>query len=187
MNKEEIKKEFKINVKDIAYIAVFVALITVCSYIQVPLPVPFTLQLFAIFLAIYLLGPFKSFLTILLYLLLGLIGVPVFANFKAGISAFYSPTGGFLIGFLIVPLIYLPFYLLNNKNEIFYIISMIIGLLITYIIGSLFFIYVFKKGEISLLSALTITVFPFIIPDILKLILAYFIGKILKKANIIYR
>lgn len=186
MNKDEIKKEFKIKLKDIVYIALFVALITVCSYIQVPLPVPFTLQLFAIFLAIYLLGPFKSFITILLYLLLGLIGVPVFAGFKAGLSAFYSPTGGFLLGFLTKPLIYLPFYIFNKKNELFYLLSMSIGLLITYIIGSSFFIYVFKKGEISLLSALTITIFPFIIPDILKLILAFFIGRKLKEANIIY-
>lgn len=186
MNKEKIKNEFKIKVKDIVYIALFVALITICSYIQVPLPVPFTLQLFSIYLAIYLLGPFKSFLTILLYLLLGLIGVPVFAGFKAGLSAFYSPTGGFLIGFLTIPLIYLPFYFLNKKNELFYLLSMIIGLLITYIIGSLFFIYVFKNGQISLLSALTITVFPFIIPDILKLLLAYFIGRKLKETNIIY-
>lgn len=171
----------KINVKDIAYIAIFIAVITVSSWISIPFPVPFTLQILAIFLSIYLLGAYRSFITILLYLLLGLIGVPVFASFKSGLGAFMSPTGGFLIGFLIIPLVYLPFTMIKKYENLFYIIAMILGLFLTYLIGSVYFIYVFKQGQIKLYEALTITVFPFIIPDICKLILAIIMGKKLKK------
>lgn len=174
------RKLHLISIKDIAYIAVFIALITICSWISIPMPVPFTLQLLAVFLAVYLLGPINSFITILLYLLMGIVGIPVFASFKAGFSIFLSPTGGFLIGFLTIPLIYLPFYILN-KRGIGYLVSMIIGLLLTYLIGSICFIYIYKAGQIDLKDALLITVVPFIIPDISKLIIAFILGKKLKK------
>ena len=187
MNSENIennvkKNLFKLKVKDIAYIAMFIAVITISSWISIPFPVPFTLQLLAIFLVIYLLGAYRGFISILLYFLLGLAGVPVFASFKAGIGALLSGTGGFLIGFLIIPLVYFPFdILMKDKKDIFYLISMFIGLLITYVIGALWFMFVYKQGQMDFSKVLLVAVVPFIVPDLCKLALAFLMGKKLKK------
>lgn len=182
---EQVKKAnlYYFKTRDIAYIAMFIALITICSWISIPIGsiVSFTLQLLAIFICIYVLGPVKSFITIALYLLIGLIGVPVFSNFKGGPSVFLGPTGGFLIGFLLIPLIYLPFYLIFKNNLISYSISMVLGLMVTYLFGALWFIYIYKNGDCALLTALTATVFPFIIPDLIKLIVGIAIGNKLIK------
>lgn len=187
MNSENIennakKNLFKLKVKDIAYISMFIAIITISSWISIPFPVPFTLQLLSIFLVIYLLGAYKGFISILLYFLLGIAGVPVFASFKAGIGALLSGTGGFLIGFLIIPLVYFPFdILIKEKKDIFYLLSMTIGLFITYIIGALWFMFVYKQGQIAFNQVLLVAVVPFIVPDLCKLALAFFMGKKLKK------
>ncbi len=182
---EQVKKVklYYFKTKDIAYISMFIALITICSWISIPIGsiVSFTLQLLAIFICIYVLGPIKSFVAIGLYLLIGLIGIPVFSNFKGGPSVFMGPTGGFLIGFLLIPLIYWPFYLIFKNNLISYSISMLIGLSITYLFGALWFIYIYKNGDCSLITALSATVFPFIIPDLIKLIVGIAIGNKLIK------
>ena len=83
----------KIRTKDIAYIAVFVALLAVCSWITVPTTVPFTLQTLGVFLAVGVLGGQRGTLAILAYLLLGLVGAPVFSGFGGGAGAFFTPSG----------------------------------------------------------------------------------------------
>ena len=85
--------------KNIAYMALFSALTAICSWISIPTLVPFTLQTFAIFLMVGLLGTKRSLLSILIYLLLGAIGLPVFAGFSGGLGMLFGTTGGYLIGF----------------------------------------------------------------------------------------
>ena len=92
---------------DLVLISISAALITVSSWISIPLgPVPFTLQTMDILAVMLACGGRKGTLSILVYLALGFCGVPVFAGFKGGVAALIGPTGGFLAGFLLAALLY---------------------------------------------------------------------------------
>ena len=90
---------------DMVYIAVFAVLIAICSWISIPTVVPFTLQTFAIFLSIGILGGKRGTLAVLVYILLGLMGIPVFAGFSGGIGVLAGNTGGYIMGFLLSALV----------------------------------------------------------------------------------
>lgn len=82
--------------------ALFTALLAVCSQLQIPLPgVPVNMALFAVHLGGMLLGPSRSLAAVLAYLILGAFGAPVFSGFASGPAAFFGPTGGFLLGYLL--------------------------------------------------------------------------------------
>ena len=89
---------------DMAYIALFAVLLTVCAWISVPLPVPFTLQTFAIFAALGILGGRRGTWAVAVYLLLGAVGLPVFSGFRGGLGALLGTTGGYILGFLALAL-----------------------------------------------------------------------------------
>ena len=90
----------KIRTQDIAYIAIFTALMAVCSWISIPTAIPFTLQTMAVFLAVGLLGGKRGTLAVTAYVLLGAVGAPVFANFSGGIGILLGQTGGYILGFI---------------------------------------------------------------------------------------
>ena len=90
----------KTKTYDLAYIAIFAVLIAICSWISIPAAVPFTLQTFGVFIAVGVLGGKRGSLSVLVFILLGAIGIPVFANFSGGIGVLAGPTGGYIIGFL---------------------------------------------------------------------------------------
>ena len=168
---------------EIAYIGLCTALIAVCSWISIPLTVPITLQTFAIFLTVALLGLKNGTITVLVYILLGAIGLPVFSGFKSGAAVLLGTTGGYIIGFLfsaIVVGLILKFF---GKSTLVMFISMIIGLIVCYIFGTIWFMIVYMKntGDIGLVSVLSWCVIPFIIPDIIKIILAIILYKPLSK------
>ena len=137
----ELEKRRKI-IKDIAFIPLFTSIIIICSWITVPFTVPFTLQTFAIFLSLLILGGKRGIIAIVLYLLLGLIGLPVFSGFKGGLASLIGPTGGFLIGFVFMGVVYFIFELTilnkrkdNNKlndlykyNLLYNVITLLVGL-----------------------------------------------------------
>ena len=82
--------------RDLARAALFAALIAICSWISIPTAVPFTLQTFAVFLALGVLGGKLGTLSVAVYLLLGAVGLPVFAGFQGGLGALLGATGGYL-------------------------------------------------------------------------------------------
>lgn len=165
----------KLSTMDIAYIAMFSAILAVCSWISIPFTVPFTLQTLGVFLAAGILGGKRGTLTVLIYILLGAIGVPVFAGFSAGITALVGPTGGYIVGFLLSALLMwiMEFFLGNSKFVL--ILSMVLGLLVCYLFGTIWFmvIYTSTMGSIGVWTALTWCVIPYIIPDLIKIVLAY--------------
>ena len=177
---------------DLVLIAISAALITVCSWISIPLgPVPFTLQTMAILAVMLTCGGRRGTISILVYLVMGACGIPVFAGFKGGVTSLIGPTGGFLVGFLIARLIYwllekLIFKKLMTstvKTWIFGAINSVIFEVVLYIVGVIWFmtVYAAKTGPIGLGAVMTMCVIPFIIPDIVKLIAAVIIGERARK------
>ena len=91
---------------DMVLIALFSVLIAICAWISIPATVPFTLQTFAVLCTLGLLGGKRGTVAILLYLLMGAVGLPVFSNFGGGLGKLLGVTGGYLIGFLAASLLY---------------------------------------------------------------------------------
>jgi len=160
--------------KTLSYVALSAALIALCSWIAIPTAIPFTMQTFAIFAVLGLLGGRRGTLAILSYLLLGLFGLPVFSGFQGGIGVLLGSTGGYLIGFVIMGLLYWLLTKLFGTKTWIMALSMLLGLLLLYAFGTIWFLLVYTSstGSISLLTVLGWCVFPFIIPDLLKLFLA---------------
>lgn len=162
---------------DMIYIAMFAVLIAICSWISIPAAVPFTLQTFGVFLTVGVLGGKRGTLSILVYLLLGAVGIPVFHGFMGGIGIILGSTGGYIIGFL------LSAFLMWGMEKVFcrktwaLALSMVLGLLVCYMFGTLWYMIVYTRstGQIGLWTALGWCVFPFVIPDLVKIGLALFV------------
>ena len=174
-----VKTRDNSKVLDLVYIAIGAALIAICSWISIPTAVPFTLQTFAVFFVLLALGGERGTIATLVYVLLGAVGVPVFAGFSGGIGVLFGNTGGYIIGFLFTGLIYILFTKFFRKNIVIKIVALVLGLAVCYAFGTAWFMNVYMKssGEVGLLTVLGWCVFPFIIPDLLKLALAVVIAK----------
>ena len=174
-----VKTRENMKVLDLVYIAIGAALIAICSWISIPTAVPFTLQTFAVFFVLLLLGGERGTLATLIYVLLGAIGVPVFSGFSGGIGILFGNTGGYILGFLFIGLIYMLFTKAFKKNIVIKVVALVIGLAVCYAFGTAWFMHVYMKssGEVGLFTVLGWCVFPFIIPDLLKMTLAVVISR----------
>ena len=171
------------NTRDMIYIAMFAIIIAICSWISVPATVPFTLQTFGVFVTVGVLGGKRGSLSVLVYLLLGVIGVPVFAGFSGGLGVLLGSTGGYIIGFLFSALIMWGMEMLFGKSNVVLVVSMIVGLLVCYLFGTVWFMSVYARttGPIGVMTALGWCVFPYIIPDGIKIVLAMILCKRMAK------
>lgn len=174
------KKAGKARVIDIALTALMSALIAVCSWISLPIgQVPFTLQTFAVFAAVCLLGTKRSVISVLVYILLGAVGVPVFAGFKGGLGALLGTTGGYIVGFIFLALI--SGLIIDKFGEKLYVmcIALVLGLTVCYAFGTAWFMFVYMRdtGSVGLVTVLGWCVFPYIIPDLAKMALAIAVSK----------
>ncbi len=159
------------NTRDMVLIALFTALTAVCAQITVPAAVPFTLQTLAVFLAGSILGLKKGTASVLIYILLGAVGIPVFSNFTCGAAAILGPTGGYIIGFIAITVI-TGFFKSRFPGKLWLTaLGMAIGLIVCYFIGTVWFIVVYNstKGGMSVLNALSLCVFPFLPFDAAKI------------------
>ncbi len=163
---------------NMVYAAMFAVIMAICSWIAIPGPVPFTLQTFAVFVTIAMLGGKRASVSILLYILLGAIGVPVFANFKGGISVLLGPTGGYIIGFMLIALLNWLLTHLFGKKLLITALSMTGGLLLCYAFGTAQFMLVTQSGgnPYTLGAALWMCVLPFVPIDLIKMALALFLS-----------
>lgn len=170
------------KIKSIVYTAMFTALIAVCSLISVPSPVPFTLQTFAIFLALFVLGGKKGALAVLAYVCIGLAGIPVFSGFMGGFAVLFGATGGYIVGFLLSSLAFWVFEKIFGKKTSVWLLSAAAGLAICYLFGSIWYAFVYSGGsDAGFAGAVAMCVLPFIVPDILKIGLAFLLSYRLKK------
>lgn len=168
---------------DMAYIAIFAVLMAICSWISIPMAVPFTLQTFGVFMTVGVLGGKRGSLAVLIYILLGAIGVPVFAGFSGGIGVILNTTGGYIVGFLFSALVMWGMEALLGRKPVIQIISMVLGLIVCYALGTAWFMVVYARntGAVGLGTVLGWCVIPFIIPDLVKIALAFVLSRKIRK------
>ncbi len=180
MNKEVSSSK----TKDMVYISLFAVLIAICAWISIPATVPFTLQTFAIFLAVGVLGGKRGTASVVLYLLLGVVGLPVFSGFRSGIAALTGPTGGYILGFVASAVLMWGIEKTLGTKKSIRLLSMVLGLFVCYLFGTIWYMVVYSsvKGPVGITSVLLACVIPFIIPDFIKIGLAFVVTDQIKKA-----
>jgi len=168
-----------LSTQDITQIGLMTAAIAVLAQISIPMPagVPMTMQTFAVPLAGILLGPKKGTLAVLAYLLLGAVGVPVYAGFAAGVGKLFGITGGFLLSFPIMS--WLAGKGEEKKSMSWLIASLFLGAVINYIIGMCWFVF---AAPSSFAAAFTACVLPFIPTAVIKVLMAAFLGRKLRSS-----
>lgn len=173
----------KNKTRDMAYIALFAVVMAVCAWITVPSVVPFTMQTLGVFLAVGILGGKRGTAAVLVYLLMGAVGLPVFSGFTGGIGQFLQITGGYLLGFLLCAGVCWGMEAIFGQRPIVLTISMVLGLLVCYAFGTAWYMILYAKtsGAMGIGTVLTSCVFPFILPDIAKIALALLLSHRLRK------
>lgn len=162
------------NLKDkklyrLVLVAMFAAVITICSWISIPTTIPFTLQTMGVFIAAGLLGWKYGTLSVVIYVLLGAVGVPVFAGFSGGVGTLLGPTGGYILGFIFTALaVGLITKFFGTKLYVL-IIAMVVGLALCYLFGTIWFMIVY---QCDFVSALVMCVVPYLIFDGCKILVA---------------
>ena len=169
-----------LKTKNLIISALFTALICVLAQISIPtMFVPFTLALFAIFITGALLPPRYALMSVLTYLLLGAFGVPVFAGFRGGLHALIGPTGGYLVAYPIMAFVIAMFNKYFVKAKIFFlVVGMLISLILCYVLGTIWFSY---STDNSINQSLIYCVYPYIVFDCLKIVIAVLFTRKLKK------
>lgn len=165
------------NYKNIPLCALFAALISICAIISVPAFIPFTLQTLAVTMCVYILGTKNALITILVYILLGSVGLPVFSGFQSGVGVLFGATGGFILGF--IPMTVLLGITFNKAKRLVHtILGCSVALFSLYLTGTVW-LSIFTSMSVS--KIILICIVPFLLPDVLKIIAAIFIGRRIKK------
>ncbi len=163
------------SVYSVAQIGLTASLLAVCAYISIPFGVvPVTLQTFILYVAMGVFGTKKSCLSVFVYLLLGFVGLPVFSHFQNGLGVLMGATGGYLIGFL--PLTFVSGFIIKKTGKKFFwlIAAFLLGTVVCYIFGSVWYMaFYLKNVTVDVLrGVMTACVLPFVLPDILKSLMA---------------
>ena len=164
----------RLGVRDMCYIALMAVVIAVCSWVSVPGDIPFTMQTFGVFCALGLLGGRRGTLAAAVYILLGAVGLPVFAGFAGGVGRLLGVTGGYIVGFLFMGLTYWLVTALGGNGVFVRALGMLLGLAVCYAFGTAWFViaYAASSGAIGFAAAAARCVVPYIVPDLIKLALA---------------
>jgi len=176
--REENDKQ-KMTTKTIALIAVMTAVTCVLAPLSIPIgPVPISLTNLAIYFGLYILGTKKETISYLVYMLIGLAGVPVFSGFTGGPGKLLGPTGGYIIGF--VPMAILAGLVIDKtKGKLIpSLLAMVAGTAVCYVFGTVWLAY---QGQMDFMKALFLGVIPFIPGDLIKMVLAAFFGLRIRK------
>ncbi len=178
-----MKERGRRQAKTLTAIALSVALITVCAWLAVPFTPPFTLQTFALFFTLCLLGGRDGTFAVLAYLLLGVVGAPVFSGFGGGVTAFFGAGGGYLIGFLCAALLFWGLEKILGKTKKGKTLLCFLALTLCYLVGTVWFatVYLDGAGTVGFGGAILACVLPYLLPDAIKILLAVWVSERVKK------
>ena len=173
----------KMKTLDMVYIALFACLMAICAWISIPGQIPFTPPTLGVFLAVGLLGGKRGTVAVLVYILMGAVGLPVFSGFAGGLGKLLGMTGGYIVGFLVSALLMWAMEALFGSKKWVLPVSMVVGLIACYAFGTAWFmvVYTSSKGAITLGAVLGMCVIPYIIPDAVKIAVALLLTKALKR------
>lgn len=169
----------KTSVYKLTTIALITAVLCVLAPLSVPIgPVPVSLATFVIYLFVYIFGTWMSTAGVAVYLLIGLVGIPVFSGYTAGVAKLAGPTGGFLVGYLLVTIVGGLILDRIKRNVLMGVIAFFVSTILLYALGTVWYI-VLLGGTIA--EALMICVVPFIVVDIIKMAAAAAVGEVVRK------
>lgn len=187
-------------IRDISYIGLFAALLAVCTWLYIIIPateIVVTLQTLGVCVAAGLLGWKRGTICVCVYILLGICGIPVFSEFKNFYALIGGPSAGYVIGFIFTALIVGftsdKLHLIGEKTQskvksqilqlIVLAVAMVVGVAVCYVFGTLWFMLIYKGSATAenLQIALAYCVYPFIVPDLIKIIVATVLVNRLKK------
>ena len=172
-------KSKKLTTYQMSVTALMAAAMCVLGPLTVPIgAVPISLANFVISLTAWLLGPKFGTLSVAVYLCIGLIGVPVFSGYGAGLAKLAGPTGGYLVGYLLLALIGGLFIEKSNGNPVVSGIGLVLGDAACYVLGTAWFVF---QMQCELGYALSVCVYPFIALDLAKIVVSCVVGALLRK------
>lgn len=181
-NTNNLKKKKKLSTKaqTLTFVALSTAITCILGPLSIPIgPVPISLTILAIFISVYAIGLKRAFVSLLLYMLIGFIGIPVFSNFKGGFNVLIGPTGGYIVGFIFVVLC-TGIVVERYEDKIYmHVIGMALGTILCYILGTAWLAY---QGHMTFYEALLAGVIPFVWADAIKIAIAAIAGPRLRKA-----
>lgn len=167
------------NTKELVRIALCSAVICVLAPFSIPIgPVPISLATLGVYIAAGILGSKKGTIAVIIYILIGIAGVPVFSEFGSGLGKVLSVTGGYLIGY--IPCAFISGKIIENslRDKKSCMIAFVIATIVLYAFGTAWFMLQTKN---SLIESLTMCVFPFIIGDLFKIVAASFVSEMAGK------
>lgn len=169
----------RMSTRQLTLIGVMTAVTCVLGPLSLPIGlVPISLTNLAIYFAVYILGRKRGTISFMVYLLIGLIGLPVFSGFSGGFPKLAGPTGGYLIGFIFMAFIS-GIFIDKFQDKIYMcFLGMVLGTIVTYLFGTAWLAYV---ANMPFNKALTVGVLPFIPGDLVKMIIAALIGPQIRK------
>ncbi len=174
-------RDKKIKTIEITIIGLMTAVLCIMGPLTIPIPisvVPISFTNLAIYIIVYILGWKKGTITYLLYLMIGLAGVPVFSGFGAGFGKLAGPTGGYLIGFIFMAMFAGVMVEKFPGKKILHLVGMVFGLIIAYTLGTVWLTY---QLDLGMKEGLLMAVVPYLPGDALKIVAALFVGPVLQK------
>lgn len=172
---------YKIKPNELTMVALAAAIICILGPFAFALPfspIPFTLGLLGVFISTFILGPRLGFISCLIYLLVGIMGLPVFSGFTAGLGVSLGPSGGYLLGYLFIPVCCFPFKNTTASPLLRFLPGAFLGLLLCYVCGTLWLSHL---HSLSFNQAFLIGTLPYIPFDIIKLFVAYLTSNTIRK------
>lgn len=169
------------KIKTMTMMSLMTAVLCIMGPITLPIPVspvPISLVTFMIYLSVYIMGMRYATISCLLYLLIGFIGLPVFSGFTGGIGRMFGPTGGYMIGYVLMTIISGFFIKRWITKRVLHMVGMVLGTIICYLFGT---IWLSIQVGMSFYAALGTGVVPFLIGDSIKIIMAVSIGPVIRK------
>ena len=177
------ERMFTMKVKRMVNIGIFAALTAVCAQISFVIPfttIPFSMVILAVFLCGAILSPLDAFLAQAAYILVGAIGLPVYAQFSGGPGVLFGMTGGYIFAYLaMTPVVAL--FAKHLKNHLYpaLLAGMTVALLICYTVGTVWYVII---TQANFITGLSLCVVPFVVPDVIKIIVAASLALALRKA-----
>lgn len=170
----------KLSVYQITFMALMAAVTCILGPLALPIgPVPISLTNFVVYFTVYILGTKDGTISYCLYLLLGAVGLPVFSGYAGGLGKLAGPTGGYLVGFIVMALIGGMIMEKTHRKMIPTLAGWVIATIVEYLFGTVWFVYV---AHYTFMEALAVCVFPFIIGDCVKIVAGTVLGREVRKA-----